>query len=183
VHSEDLRLGLLVLDASFNLTAANSEAVRVLTYPHDPPKIRGLEALLKKKLLAYFENSAPVMREFRSVNRTYRFRVVPLDALTTKGNKGAFALILERTTSSTLVRVEAVMEAATRFGLTAREQETVELLLRGFNSNEIAERMKISPHTVKTFVRLVMVKMGVATRSEIIAKILDTSSNGLRGVA
>jgi hypothetical protein len=56
-----LRLGLLVLDASFNLTAANSEAVRVLTYPHDPPKIRGLEALLKKKLLAYFENSAPVM--------------------------------------------------------------------------------------------------------------------------
>lgn len=64
------------------------------------------------------------------------------------------------------------MEAATRFGLSTREQETVELILRGLSSRDIAERMKISHHTVRTFLRMVMVKMDVASRSEIIAKVL-----------
>ena len=66
----------------------------------------------------------------------------------------------------------ALMEAASRFGLSTREQETVELILRGLSSRDIAERMKISHHTVRTFLRMVMVKMDVASRSEIIAKVL-----------
>jgi DNA-binding CsgD family transcriptional regulator len=53
----------------------------------------------------------------------------------------------------------------------------VEFLLEGFTSKEIAERMKISPNTVKAFIRLVMVKMGVSTRSGIIGKLA-----GSRGV-
>jgi DNA-binding CsgD family transcriptional regulator len=32
--------------------------------------------------------------------------------------------------------------------------------------------MQISPNTVKTFVRLIMVKMGVSTRSGLVGKIL-----------
>jgi DNA-binding CsgD family transcriptional regulator len=35
----------------------------------------------------------------------------------------------------------------------------------------MADRMKISPNTVKSFLRLVMVKMGVSTRSGILGKI------------
>ena len=59
-----------------------------------------------------------------------------------------------------------------RFGLSTREQETVEHIMRGLNNREIAERMIISHHTVITFLRMVMVKMDVATRSEIVAKVL-----------
>jgi DNA-binding CsgD family transcriptional regulator len=62
-------------------------------------------------------------------------------------------------------------EIGARFRLTSREQETVELLFEGLTSKEIADRMKISPNTVKAFLRLVMVKMGVSTRSGIIGKI------------
>jgi DNA-binding CsgD family transcriptional regulator len=61
-----------------------------------------------------------------------------------------------------------------RFGLTAREEETVQLLVEGLTSKEIATRMKISPNTVKGFIRLIMVKMNVFTRSGIIGKILET---------
>ena len=64
-----------------------------------------------------------------------------------------------------------IAEISDRFGLTARERETVQFLLEGFTSKEIAQRMKISPNTVKAFIRLVMVKMGVSTRSGIIGKI------------
>jgi len=58
-----------------------------------------------------------------------------------------------------------------RFSLTQRECETVEYLLQGLTSKEIAARMKISPNTVKAFLRLVMVKMKVSTRSGIAGKL------------
>ena len=58
--------------------------------------------------------------------------------------------------------------------LTPREQETIQLLMEGLTSKEIAERMKISPSTVKAFLRLVMVKMGVSTRSGIVGKLLGS---------
>jgi len=116
---------------------------------------------------------AAAVREFQSGKRTYRFRRVPLDGLPGRGSDGAFALILDRN-SSELFIVAALMEAASRFGLSTREQETVELVLRGLSSRDIAERMKISHHTVRTFLRMVMVKMDVASRSEIVAKVLHS---------
>jgi DNA-binding CsgD family transcriptional regulator len=45
-------------------------------------------------------------------------------------------------------------------------------LLEGLTSKEIADRMGISPNTVKAFIRLVMVKMNVSTRSGIIGRIV-----------
>ena len=171
VHSR-LRLGLLIADASLNLTGANSEAIKALSYPHDPSKIRSIRSLVRKKLLIYLKNPA-MASEFQSGKRRYRFRRVPLDGLPGRGNEGAFALILDRS-SSELFIVAALMEAATQFGLSTREQETVELILRGLSSKDIAERMKISHHTVRTFLRMVMVKMDVASRSEIVAKVLHS---------
>ncbi len=52
-------------------------------------------------------------------------------------------------------------EISKRFGLTPREQETAHLLGEGLTSKEIATRMNISPNTVNSFVRLMMVKMNV----------------------
>lgn len=66
-------------------------------------------------------------------------------------------------------------ETSERFGLTAREQETVANLLEGLTSKEIAQRMNISPNTVKAFLRLTMVKMNVSTRSGIIGRIIGDS--------
>jgi Bacterial regulatory proteins, luxR family len=49
----------------------------------------------------------------------------------------------------------------------------VEFLLSGLSSKEIADRMKISPNTVKATLRVVMIKMGVSTRSGIVGKIIQ----------
>ncbi|MGB7821682.1 MAG: helix-turn-helix transcriptional regulator, partial [Candidatus Sulfotelmatobacter sp.] len=77
-------------------------------------------------------------------------------------------LILERYSS----RSAALSQLSQEFDLTVREQETVQLLLQGLTSKEIAARMDISPNTVKAFLRLVMVKMGVSTRSGIVGRIV-----------
>jgi DNA-binding CsgD family transcriptional regulator len=77
-------------------------------------------------------------------------------------------LMLERKSHEQL----NMAEIAKRFGLTPREQETARLLGEGLTSKEIAIRMNISPNTVNSFVRLMMVKMGVSSRSAIIGKIV-----------
>lgn len=66
----------------------------------------------------------------------------------------------------------ALLEASRRFNLSPREYETVVQLTHGLTTKEIARRMDISPNTVKHFVRLIMSKMSVTTRSGILGKLL-----------
>ncbi len=65
-----------------------------------------------------------------------------------------------------------VAQIAAQFRLNERERETVGFLVEGLTSKEIAAHMNISPHPVKAFIRLVMVKMGVTTRAGIVGKVL-----------
>jgi len=51
-----------------------------------------------------------------------------------------------------------------------REQEVAQLLSQGLTSKQIGLRMQISPNTAKAFLRLIMVKMGVSTRSGIVGE-------------
>jgi DNA-binding CsgD family transcriptional regulator len=68
-----------------------------------------------------------------------------------------------------------VLQAASeRFHLTDREEEVLQFLLEGLTSKEIADRMAISPNTVKAFLRLIMIKMGVSTRSGIVGKAMTS---------
>jgi DNA-binding CsgD family transcriptional regulator len=58
-----------------------------------------------------------------------------------------------------------------QYKLTRREREALMLLNEGLTSKEIAQRMNISANTVKGFVHLIMLKLGVTTRSGIVGKI------------
>ncbi|OKI62316.1 response regulator [Micromonospora sp. CB01531] len=58
--------------------------------------------------------------------------------------------------------------AAGRDVLTAREQEIVELVARGLNNDEIAERMVISPLTAKTHVNRAMTKLHCRDRAQLV---------------
>jgi len=64
---------------------------------------------------------------------------------------------------------------AQQFNFSRREQQAVELLLQGLSNKEIANRMNISPNTVNTFFRLIMIKMGVSSRSGILARMIRAS--------
>jgi DNA-binding CsgD family transcriptional regulator len=52
----------------------------------------------------------------------------------------------------------------------------VEFLLKGLTSREIAQEMHISPNTVKSFLKLVMAKVGATTRTGLIASIFERVS-------
>ena len=159
-------VGFLLVDPSHKPIYANSEAIRILTFPVHPPKKKHLETLLAEKVRSVFLHGKRLSRpdfstEFISGKRRYLCRAIALPPNT--------ALLLERKAAR---RLDA-SQVAKRYNLTRREQETVELLMQGLTSKEIANQMHISPNTMKTFLRLVMLKMGVSTRSKIIGKIIE----------
>lgn len=180
MHTAPTRPGLIVVDGSLGVVAYNGEALQILTYPDQPEKIRHLDTWLSSKIRSDLVGKQPpphFVDSFRSAKRMYLCRSFPLDLKGHHANGsaspgGLLIVMLERRCNEAV----KLTEIAERFGLTARERETVQYLLEGLTSKEIAQRMKISPNTVKAFLRLVMVKMGVSTRSGIIGRIVGPSA-------
>lgn len=167
--------GFILLDTRLRPVAYNSEALQILSFPTKPDRIRQASLFLHDKIRSTLLNGGSLeMPEFvsecKAGRRTYSCRVFRMDC----NNVGemqthiSFAILLERHASS----ATALAELSRQFELTTRECETVALLLEGLTSKEIASRMRISPNTVKAFLRLVMVKMDVSTRSGIVGKAL-----------
>jgi DNA-binding CsgD family transcriptional regulator len=57
----------------------------------------------------------------------------------------------------------------TLYGLSGREREVAELLIRGLPTDEVAERLTISRHTVRDHVKAIFAKVGVSSRPELTA--------------
>jgi DNA-binding CsgD family transcriptional regulator len=57
------------------------------------------------------------------------------------------------------------------YGLTAREEEVTQLILRGATNIQAAQSLKISPHTVSDHVKAVFEKTGARTRGELSATV------------
>jgi DNA-binding CsgD family transcriptional regulator len=79
-----------------------------------------------------------------------------------------------------LSAVDAVLQAAAEYHLTDREQEALIGITMGLTCKEVAERMDISPNTVRAFLRLIMIKMGVPTRAGIVGRLHDQRSGALQ---
>ena len=58
-------------------------------------------------------------------------------------------------------------------GLTDRERQITQLLLRGLPTTEIAETLFISRHTLGDHVKAIFAKLGVSSRPELTALLLD----------
>jgi two-component system, NarL family, response regulator LiaR len=65
------------------------------------------------------------------------------------------------------------VDLAAAFGLTAREQEVLALMIEGLSNPAIAERLVVSRSTAKAHVSNILSKMGVSNRAEAIALALQ----------
>jgi DNA-binding CsgD family transcriptional regulator len=171
-------LGLLLVDFSLNPISCNDEAIRILSYPALPENIQHLgvflrDAIRTRLLKRQSSSCSRFVTEFVSGKRCYRCRLFHLDWDIRDNYQPALELLLERSLSGLL----SLDRTAQQFNFSPREQQTVEFLLQGLSSKEIADRMKISPNTVNTFFRLVMIKMGVSSRFGILGKMISANSN------
>jgi len=170
--------GFLLLDAGLNLIASNDHALEILCFPSRADRIKQPRVFLADRVRTALldhqqRDGRAFVREFRSGKRRYTCKSFQIDCNVSSVVQPAFAVLLERDAAGSIV----LTEISQQFDLTQRERETIEFLLQGLTSKEIATRMKISPNTVKAFLRLVMVKMGVSTRSGIAGKIAGSRPN------
>lgn len=172
--------GFLVADASLKLIFANSDAVAILTYPGLISQ--SLDEVFQKKIRPALLNVGGVtpngnghsIMKLKSGRRTYICRAFLLNSNGKGMNGTATLLMLERGMPERL----ALGQVALQFRLTQREQQAVALLLQGLSNKEIAETMGVSSNTVKAFLRMVTVRMGVSSRSGIVTKILEVLLSG-----
>jgi DNA-binding CsgD family transcriptional regulator len=170
--------GFLLLDPSLRLIFANEEVVQILNYQNSKPKQNGHrlpDGLLRDKIYPMLRTDGPSAQfrpaiEFQSGRRRYVCRIF---CVTTRPGLGAqrhdVALLFERTSTSTF-DIEKIRKT---YHLTEREEETLQHLIRGLTTKEIALRMQVSPNTVKAFLRLVMIKMGSRSRAGVMSKVME----------
>ncbi len=171
--------GFVLMDSSLSPVSFNAEAVQILSYPEKPGALTRLDAFLADNIRARLLNREPshpslFVAEFKSGKRRYLCRAFALNPHAKGRSHPNVALLFERSLSSGWLPLSPVLD---QFHLTRRERQAVELLLQGLTSKEIADRMKISPNTVKAFLRLIMIKMGASTRSAIVAKIVAATKH------
>jgi DNA-binding CsgD family transcriptional regulator len=87
---------------------------------------------------------------------------IPEDAMAT-------AQKIHRYLEFNLVGRPLLRDNGRQYGLTSRETDVVQLLCRGQTNREISERLEISQATVKTHLIHIFEKLGVDTRSAVVA--------------
>ncbi len=122
-----------------------------------------------------------------------RFPLVPVTVVASLSSNGvrklveagAAGVVLESEAERTLAATVAAAAAgqvvvprrhrshAVRPALSHREKETLALLARGLTNREIADRLFLAESTVKTHVGSIFGKLGVNSRSEAAALVLD----------
>ncbi len=169
-RKEGSGVGLLLLGPTIKPLYANPEALQILIYPETAEIMMAPDSLIDRKIRSVLLvdgtcSESGFVPDFRSGRRRYLCRAFSLNPQPAKSLDGpVLALLFERRSH---IDFEASQMAA-RFHLTPREKQILKYVMQGLTNKEIGTQMNISPNTVKAFLRMIMTKVGVSTRSGIV---------------
>ena len=168
--------GFLLIDTSLNPISFNEEAIQILSYPDNLANLRRPGVFLARRIRSILvtqqsSSESAFVTEFRSGRRRYFCRAFLVGSDIKKPSRPSLAVLLERGPSEVI----PLSQVSEQFNLTQREREALGHLLQGLGGKEIANRMNISPNTVKAYLRLIMIKTGVSSRAAISWKVMMQS--------
>ena len=147
------------------------------------PDRSGIEGVLELKkrpspprviMLTNFADDEKIMQAIFAGADGYLLKQTPghkiLDAIeeTMNGGTSMTPFVARRVLESFKTRGE--VKDSTTEDISTREQEVLGLLVQGFNYRQIAEKIFISPETVRNHIRNIYEKLHVHSRSEAVAK-------------
>lgn len=141
------------------VTEAGARWLDALGVPQDGA---GRTALLTLGELA--TGGGETNRRIRLRTRDGRWATLHAEPMT--GEHGTFAVIIEPSRPADIGLI-----AALAYGLSPRESELVLSLARGESTDEIADSLFISQHTVRGHLKTIFEKTGVSSRSELVARL------------
>lgn len=131
--------------------------------------IRQKHPLIKVLALTGYAQDGQIKQALQAGVVGFLFKSVSLDELISAIHS-AFAgqIILSPQAAESLLHTQR-SEPTPDYGLTEREHEVLQLMLDGLSNNTIAERLHVSPTTVKSHVSNILSKLNVSTRAEAVA--------------
>lgn len=160
-------LGVLILDEHMEVEASTGEAERWLktlqpSFLGDLPAPLAMVAMRAQLNAGEASPQGPARLRLPGPDG---WLLVHADALKESGTAaGRIALVLEPADRAELMPLLLALH-----GLTGRERQIAELLVSGRGTDEIANRLHISPHTLRDYVKSIFGKVGVSSRPELTA--------------
>jgi DNA-binding CsgD family transcriptional regulator len=172
--SADTPAGILILNPDDTVQSQTSQAARLLGEAQraDGKRLPLPVAVysVAHQARAVAARRAPASRAAARVwlgsGRWLAVDAAPLDDA--DGGAGRVAVLLQTARAAQL----ASLVLASR-GVTAREQQIALMLLRGDATDQIAQRLVISRHTLRDHIKTVYAKRGVSSRPELTALLLN----------
>ena len=169
-HADSLPPGVIICDHHLRETSWTPAAHRWLAQLGDgphwhrhgllPPVVYGVAG----RLLAAAEEASDVAARARL--RTAAGTWAVLDGSRLEGEAGGKVAITIRAATA-----HEVLEILCRaYELTPRERELVALVVGGLRTQQLAERLFITPYTVKDHLKAVFEKVGVRSRGELVGR-------------
>ena len=161
-------VGLVLMDASSLSVIASDWGATTILNPRNASAVKpGASVCLPEEILEILRGRKPNDRSslktlLRMEKSEYICRIYLLESHAGSMAQPVLALHLERDSSVN----DTIFEIVKKYHLTGREQEVLRGISLGLATKEMAERMNISPNTVKAFLRLIMIKMGVTKRPD-----------------
>ena len=107
-----------------------------------------------------------LMPRIRLKTASGRWVVVHASRLRTAAAAGQIAVIFEEARPSEIAPL-----IADAYGLTKREGEITQLVLRGLSTAEVSEELHITPNTVRDHFKAIFDKVGVRSRRELVGQV------------
>lgn len=172
-QSTHSQVAAILVDSQGTLSFPGKEALRILLYPRRLPNNRKAQSIALQRVRALFPDgpladTAATSGEFLSGRRGYLYRLYQFGNASGGSNAPAAMIVLERRNRALAPRPDSLAP----YHLTTREQQVLLFVLQGLSNKRIAENMGISPNTVKSFLRLIMTKLGVRNRFTLFSKLL-----------
>lgn len=160
--------GMLVLDEAGRLKAATPEAtrwLRLLPLP-EPGKLPVPIAIVALRAQTNAAEGDPSAARIRMRLPTGDWLLVHADLLLAESpaTSHRVAVMLEPAGPAEMLPLMLAMH-----GLTDRERQVTELLVAGHGTDEIAERLHVSRHTLRDHIKATFTKAGVSSRAELTA--------------
>lgn len=161
----DVGPGVIVLDAALHQLSANAEGEHWVA-ELQPDRRMELPVAVRAVAARLTHGPAPQLKV-----RTRAGRWLALHA-SRLGDDGQMVVVIEPVTPAQLGSLLFDLH-----GLTPAQQRVTELLLRGYSTRQIVERLCLSPHTVQEHVRAAYDKVGVGSRRELVTALLRGSAS------
>jgi DNA-binding CsgD family transcriptional regulator len=172
-HSLPTEVGIVVTDLSLDVIAYDSGAAAILRKDQvvsEPDAALRLPGEVVETFQGFAPAELPATKtRFRRGKAAYSCRAYLMEPRNGAPGVPMLAMLLQRDSCAD----DAFSAVSMEYGLTDREEQVLRGLSMGLTTKELAARMNRSPNTIKMFLRLIMNKMRVTTRSGIVGKVLD----------